>query len=270
MSQERRGVGGGRRPPPGLVDAHAHLTDERFGDELDAVIERASSAGITRILTCGEDVASSEAAVALARRSPVIRAAVGIHPHRAASCDERSLGRIRALASDPAVVAIGEIGIDLSGRSAPEPDQRRALTAQLALANELGLPVCLHVRDAGAVVRGLLGAMTRPWGYVHCYSEGPAEVGLWVDLGLSISFAGPVTYPRNDALRAAAAVVPPDRLLLETDAPYLAPQDRRGQRNEPALIVSTYGHVARTRGVSAPELVAQVSRNASALFGTRW
>jgi len=253
-----------------VIDAHAHLTHDRLRDDIDGVIDRAAAAGITRILTCGEDVASSEAAVALARRSPVVRAAVGIHPHMAATCDERSLRRLRELARQPGVVAIGEIGIDLSGRSASRADQERAFRAQVELALELDLPVCLHVRESGPVVRSVLDGMSPPQGYVHCYSEGPGEIAEWMRLGFAISFAGPVTFPKNGTLREAARLVAEDRLLIETDAPYLAPQAQRGRRNEPAFIAATYEQVASVRGVSTADLAAQVAENAASLFGDRW
>jgi TatD DNase family protein len=277
---------GGYRGPPGarafpaargaegrvnaLIDAHAHLTDDRLADDLEAVIARASDAGITRILTCGEDVPSSERAVALVRRWPTVRAAVGTHPHRAASLDDEAIRRLRELAAAPGVVAIGEIGIDLSGRSAPRSEQERAFVAQVELAIDLGMPVCIHVRDAGEAVRRLLDGIGPVQGYVHCYSEGPDEVDDWIRRGLLVSFAGTVTFPRNDALRAAATCVPDDRLLVETDAPYLAPQPQRGRRNEPAFIAATYGVIASARGVTQERLADRVRENAASLFGGRW
>ena len=253
-----------------MIDAHAHLTDDRFSADIDAVLQRAADAGVERILTCGEDVASSEAAIALATGSPIVRVAVGIHPHRAAHATAEALRRIRELASDPRVVAIGEIGIDLSGRSATPADQERAFVAQLELAADLDLPACVHVRDAGEVTRSLLDRATAVSGYVHCYSEGPGEMDDWVRRGFLVSFAGTVTFPRNDALRAAAALVPDDRILLETDAPYLAPRPQRGRRNEPALVAATYAEVARVRGGTVAGLADHVRENAASLFGERW
>jgi TatD DNase family protein len=253
-----------------VIDAHAHLTDERVAADLDAVIARAGDAGVERILTCGEDVVSSERAVALAARWPMVRAAVGIHPHRASSLSADAVRRLRELAAAPGVVAIGEIGVDLSGRSAPLADQERAFVAQVELAADLGLPVCIHVRDAGVVVRQLLAPMKLVRGYVHCYSEGPEEVDAWIDRGLLLSFAGTVTFPGSAALRAAAALVPDDRILVETDAPYLAPQPQRGRRNEPAFIRATYETIAELRGTTADRLARRVRENAASLFGGRW
>lgn len=270
MTADPQGVGGGEDPAPRLIDAHAHLTDERFSRDLDAVLERAREAGVERILACGEDIASSERAVELARRDTLVRAAVGIHPHRAATCDEHALARLRELARDRSVVAIGEIGMDLSGRSAPRDAQESVLTSQLALALELAKPVCLHVRESGDAVRAILDRVSGVHGYVHCYSETASEVPGWVDRGFFVSFSGTVTYPRAEALRAAAAAVPDDRLLVETDAPALAPQAHRGRRNEPALIGETYALVAGIRGTSTARLVELVARNAASLFGERW
>ena len=220
-----------------------------------------------------------------------MRVAVGIHPHRAASCDAASLERLRALAADPRVVAIGEIGIDRSGRSAPLVDQERAFAVQLALAAELDLPVVVHVRDAGEDARRIidgvnerlvtdahatgreattLRAASRVRGQLHCYSEGPDEVAGWLARGFHLSFSGTVTYPKSGALRAAAHLVPADRLLAETDAPYLAPQAVRGQRNEPAFVVHTVAVLAAERGVGADALANQLAANAASLFGSRW
>lgn len=253
-----------------MIDAHAHLTDPRFASELDEVIARARGAGLERILTCGEDVSSSRAAIEVARRHGIVRVAVGIHPHRAQSCDREAIAALRRLASDEQVVAIGEIGLDLSGRSAPREDQQRALVAQLELAAELDLPVVLHVRESGSDVRALIDRAQRARGLVHCFSEGPLEVDEWTARGLYVSFAGTVTFARNSALREAARAVPEDRLLVETDAPYLAPEPHRGRRNEPAFVAATYGRVAAERGIGVDTLVSVTARNAAVLFGTRW
>jgi TatD DNase family protein len=253
-----------------VIDAHAHLTDARFAEDLPEVISRARTAGIERILTAGEDVASSEAAVGLARRHPEVRVAVGVHPHRAAAWDQRVLARITELAREPGVVAIGEIGMDFSGRSAPAEMQETAFRAQLALASLVGLPVVLHVRDAGERVRAILREAEGVAGMVHCYSEGAPELAEWLALGLHISFAGTVTYPGSERLRAAAKIVPADRLLAETDAPYLAPQNARGRRNEPLYVAATHAALARERGEGVGEVAQQVARNARKLFGAAW
>lgn len=252
-----------------MIDAHAHLTDPRLAGEAALIIGRARAAGVRRILTCGEDLASSRAALALARAHPGVRIAVGVHPHRAASLDDDALAELRRLAADPLVVAIGEIGIDHSGRSAAADIQEAAFLAQVDLAQELGLPAVVHVRDAGSLVRRLVRGR-RLRAQLHCYSEGPAEIPDWLDLGFAISFAGTITFKRNDPLRTAAALVPAGRILIETDAPYLAPEPHRGQRNEPALIAATYAAAAAARGASVEALVVDVEASAARLFGPRW
>lgn len=253
-----------------MIDAHAHLDDRRFSDDLDAVLARASAAGIERVLSCAEDLASSERTVLIARRHSSVRVAVGVHPHRAESWNTDVHGMIDRLARDDRVVAIGEIGLDLSGRSAPREAQETAFLAQLALANVLGLPVVVHVRDAGALARELVDRAGGARGMVHCYSEGPDEVDEWMRRGFAVSFAGPVTYPKNDALRRAAARASADRILLETDAPYLAPQARRGSRNEPAFVLETLAAVAAARREDPAELGRQIAENGRKLFGDRF
>ena len=253
-----------------MIDAHAHLTDRRFAADVADVLERARKAGIERVLTAAEDVASSEEALALAAHHGDVRVAVGVHPHRAASWNVEALSRLTELARDPRVVAIGEIGMDFSGRSSPPDVQEAAFRGQLALASLLGLPVVIHVRDAGERVRAILGEGLAPPGMVHCYSEGPDELAAWLDLGLHISFAGTITYPGSDALKDAGARVPADRLLAETDAPYLAPQNARGRRNEPLYVAATHAALAHVRGADIGDLAGQIARNARDLFGERW
>jgi TatD DNase family protein len=258
------------RYPPAVIDAHAHLTDRRFATDVADVLERARKAGIERVLTAGEDVASSDDAVALAAQHDDVRVAVGVHPHRAASWGPDALDRLTDLARGPRVVAIGEIGMDFSGRSAAPDAQEAAFRGQIALAALLDLPVVIHVRDAGDRVRAILGESAPVHGMIHCYSEGPDELARWLDLGLHISFAGTLTYPGSDQLRAAAVLVPTDRLLAETDAPYLAPQNARGRRNEPLYVAATHAALARERGADIGDLAAQVAQNAQKLFGERW
>jgi TatD DNase family protein len=253
-----------------VIDAHAHLTDRRFAADVADVLERARKAGIERVLTAAEDVASSEEALALAAHHDDIRVAVGVHPHRAGSWNVEALSRLTELARDARVVAIGEIGMDFSGRSSPPDVQEAAFRGQLALASLLDLPVVIHVRESGERVRAILGEGTLVRGMIHCYSEGPEELPGWLDLGLYISFAGTVTYPGSDRLRSAAALVPANRLLAETDAPYLAPQNARGRRNEPLYVAATHAGLARERGADIGDLAAEIARNARNLFGERW
>ena len=252
-----------------MIDAHAHLTDPLFRDDVGEVIERAMAAGVERVLTCGEDVESSERALRLAHTYPqLLRVAVGYHPHRAGSFDTAALASLRELAQDPLVVAIGEIGVDLSGRSAPIEAQRLALVAQVALAAECDLPVVVHMREAAQELRAALERCPPVRGQLHCYSEGPGELDGWSRLGLIPSFAGTVTFPRNARLREAALRA--ETLLVETDSPYLAPEPQRGQRNEPQRVRDTYALIASQRGVSVERLVDETRATARTLFGVRW
>ena len=253
-----------------MIDAHAHLDDPRLRDDVDAVIARAAAAGVARILSCGEDIASSRRTLEVAMRHPAVRVAVGVHPHRALSWDAAAADALRALAADPRVVALGEMGVDLSGRSAPREAQERAFSEQLVLARELDLPVVVHVRDAGQLAREIVDRVVGSRGMIHCFSEGPAEALEWVARGFAVSFAGTVTYPKNAVLREAARAVPRGSLLLETDAPYLAPQTRRGQRNEPAFVIDTLAAVALARGETPAALATAVGQAAERLFGPRW
>lgn len=254
-----------------MIDAHAHLDDRRFARDLEAVIARAAPAGVTRIVSCGGDMRSSEANVTIAGSHPSVRATVGVHPHRAAEWSAQTERVIERLSSEPRVVAIGEIGLDFSGRSAPREAQEAAFLAQLALASRLDLPVVVHVRDSGPAVRALIDRAGPVRGMIHCYSEGPAEVAAWLERGLFISFAGIATYPDNGRLREAARLVPSDRVFVETDAPYLQPQARRRERrNEPAFVAETLAVIAEARGDDPTALGRQTEANAAALFGTRW
>jgi TatD DNase family protein len=253
-----------------VIDAHAHLDDPRLVDDLDGVIARAVAAGITRVLSCGEDLATSRRTAGIAERYPIVRVAIGVHPHRAATWSDDVAADLVSLAKDERVVAIGEIGVDLSGRSAPRETQERAFTAQLELARALDLPVVVHIRDAGALAREIVDRVPGSRGMIHCFSEGPAEVDEWVRRGFAISFAGTVTYPKNATLREAAARVPHDALLVETDAPYLAPQRRRGQRNEPAYATETLAALSAARSEPLDRTAQAVSDAARRLFSPRW
>lgn len=253
-----------------MIDAHAHLTDARLAGDLGAVLERAAAAGAVRVLSCGEDLASSERNLVLARHHAAVRVAVGVHPHRATAWSLAVADGLRRLASDQRVVAIGEIGIDLSGRSAPREAQERAFAAQLALARELDMPVVVHMRDAGPLAREIIDRVPGVRGMIHCYSEGPEQVDEWLRRGFVLSFAGTVTYPNSSALRDSARLCPRDRILVETDAPYLAPQGHRGQRNEPAFVAETFAAIADARGERQDELERAMAATAEALFGPRW
>jgi TatD DNase family protein len=252
-----------------LVDTHAHLHDPAFDADRPAVIARARAAGVAGFLTIGTDVGSSEAAVALAGAEADVHAAVGIHPHDARTADETTLERIAALARAPRVVAIGEIGLDFYRDLSPRPVQRTALVAQLRLARAVGKPVLLHCREAHADLLDVCEAegIAAVGGILHCFSGdlGVARRGL--DLGLLISIAGPVTYPNARRLADVVRALPLDRLVVETDCPYLPPQPWRGQRNEPAYLPVTAARVAELLGVPASRVAAATTENAVRLLG---
>jgi TatD DNase family protein len=253
---------------PDLFDTHAHLHFPEFAADLDAVLERARVAGVRRILTIGTDVATSQAAVAMAVRLPDVWAAVGIHPHEAADADDAALAEIERLASRPKVVAIGETGLDFFRNLAPREAQARAFQSQLALARRSRKPVLIHCREAHEETLRLLAEadVREAGGIMHCFSGDVGIARRCLDLGLLVSLAGPVTYPKPGALTDVARFVPVDRLVVETDCPFLPPQPYRGKRNEPAYLAITAARVAELRGEPFVELAARMSENARALL----
>ena len=249
-----------------LIDSHAHLDSPKFDGDREAVVERAREAGLVAILNVGGDLASSRAAVALAERYGFIYAAVGVHPHDARTVTPAVLDDLRTLSRHPKVVAIGEIGLDYYRDLSPRPVQRQAFADQLALAAELGLPVIVHSREA---LDDVLAAL-QGWegtGVLHSYSGGPERLEEVLELGFSIGISGPVTFPKAERLRAVAEAVPLERLLVETDCPYLTPVPHRGRRNEPAYVRYVAQAVARARGMEAEPLARATADNARRLFG---
>ena len=249
-----------------MIDSHTHL--ELCDAEPAELVAQARQAGVTRMLTIGIDEASSRRALEAARANEGVKAAVGRHPNSAEGFDDAAAAELLELAADPECAAVGETGIDLYREGAPLADQERAFAAQAQVAREAGKPLVIHSRAAGPETVAFLREHARGLPVVlHCFSmadrldECLAE-GWW------ISFAGNVTYPSAGELADAARKVPADRLLVETDAPYLAPQAHRGERNVPANVVETARFVAQARGVPYEELEADVERNARELF--RW
>ncbi|MGE5334302.1 MAG: TatD family hydrolase [Nitrososphaerota archaeon] len=251
-----------------LIDTHCHVQMRQFASDRDAVIAAAFASGVERLIVPGIDVDTSKAALELAERFPGrIFAGVGTHPHDASTLTSEALREQRAIAQQPGIVAIGEIGLDYFRDLSPRDIQRHALIAQLGLARELDLPVILHNRESHEDLIALLRAHgTGVRGIFHCFIGDRAMAADALDLGFYISFAGPLTYPRNEELRAVAAWAPADRILVETDSPYLSPHPLRGKRNEPQRVTLVARTLAETRGVTEPEIAELTTRNAAAAF----
>ncbi len=244
-----------------MIDTHAHLTAL---DDPDEAIERAAESGVTRILTVGTSVEDVRRALELAERHDGVFAILGIHPHEAGTATEADLAALHELLEHPKAVAVGETGLDWYRDYAPRDDQRRVFAAQLELAAELGKPVVIHTRaaddDTLAALAGFAGTVV-----LHCFSS-PRLLPTALERGWYVSFAGNATFPKAVDLRLAATQVPADRILAETDSPYLAPQPVRGKRNEPANVVHTVAALARARDEKPAELVLQIDRNATDCF----
>jgi len=246
-----------------VIDTHAHL--DACAEPADELVARALEAGVGRIVSVGSGLDSCRETLAIAGRHDGVFAALGIHPHQAAEPDATRLDELRELLADERAVAVGETGLDFYRDYAPHDRQRELFERQLDLAAELGKTVVVHTRAASeetaAALEPFAGTVV-----LHCFSASELlEVAL--ERGYYISFAGNVTYPKADDLREAARAVPADRLLAETDSPYLSPQPRRGRPNEPANVVHTIAALAETRDEDAPELGARLDANASAAFG---
>jgi TatD DNase family protein len=243
-----------------VIDTHAHLDACEHPAE---AIRRARSAGVTRVLTVGTTIEGCRAALALADELEGVFAILGVHPHEAG--DAGDLDQLRDLLRHPRAVAVGETGLDFFRDYAPRPAQRRLFGAERDLAAELGMALVIHTRTADEETAGMLAGHA---GIVvlHCFSS-PALLPVALERGYYVSFAGNVTYPKAAELREAARAVPVDRLLAETDTPYLAPQPVRSRRNEPAHVVHTLAALAETRAEDAGELAARVDANATAAFG---
>jgi TatD DNase family protein len=246
-----------------MIDSHAHLDGE--GVDAAALLERAREAGVRGVVAIGTGVASGRRALAIAQREPGVVAAIGIHPHDADGEDASRLDELRDLLSDPHAVAIGEIGLDYYRDYAPHDAQQRLFADQLDLASDLGLPVAIHTRaadtDTAAALERFDGTVV-----LHCFSS-PQLLPVALERGYYVSFAGNATYKNATDLRLAATQVPADRILAETDTPYLAPVPLRGRPNEPAHVVHTLAALAQVRGEDPAELERLIEQNAARVFG---
>jgi TatD DNase family protein len=251
-----------------LIDTHCHLNSPRFADDLPETIARAQQAGVTQMIVVGYDVPSSEEAVELAERHAPIFAAVAVHPHDSKDYSTAAQARLRELAAHPKVVAIGEIGLDFHYDFSPVESQFAAFRAQLALAREASLPVIIHCREA---YRNTLDVLAEEdaqavGGVMHCWAGSAAEAERALRMGLFLGIGGILTFKNAAELREIALSAPMDRLLVETDAPYLAPAPHRGKRNEPAYTRLVAQQLACVRAVALEEIAARTTENALRLF----
>jgi TatD DNase family protein len=257
-----------------FVDTHCHLNFESYAVDRAQVIERAQSAAVTQIINPGVDRASSEESLQLAESLPGFYAAVGIHPNSTADFQPDDLNWIRALAAHEKALAIGEIGLDYHWDKSPKAQQFAAFEAQLALAAELNLPVIIHNREASEDVLAILenwaktltGPLKEAPGVLHSFSAPASIAERALAINLYLGFTGPITFKKSDDLRRIAAQIPLDRLLLETDGPFLTPEPHRGKRNEPAYIPLIADRIASLRQISLETLAQATSANAQRLF----
>ena len=251
-----------------LFDTHGHLHFPEFDADRAQMLARARAAGVTRMLTIGTEVPTSRAAMALAEQEPDVWATVGVHPHDAAEADDGALSEIERLAGGARVVAIGEIGLDFFRNLSPRETQERVFRHLIGMARRLRKPVVVHCRDAHTEVLAILAdeRVSDVGGIMHCFSGDVPIARRCLDLGLLVSLAGPVTYPNARALPDVARFVPADRLVIETDCPFLPPQGYRGKRNEPAYLAITAARVAALRNESVEDLARHASDNARRLL----
>ncbi len=251
-----------------LIDTHCHLADPAYDADRDAVLARAAAAGVERVVVIGETPETAERALGLAAAHPQLAATAGLHPHEARRWDDAMAGWLRRALRAPGVVAAGEMGLDYHYDHAPRDAQRAAFDAQLAIAGEAGRPAVIHAREADDDVAAILRAHPQVAAILHSFSSGPALLRAGVDLGHYVSFSGMVTFRswrQDDAIRATSL----DRLLIETDGPYLAPVPHRGKRNEPGYVRLVADRLAQVLGLDVDEVITRTGANACRVFGPR-
>lgn len=251
-----------------LIDSHAHLDMDDYKDDLESVIDRAFTGGIERIITIGIDLVSSVKALELANRYDFLYSTVGFHPHEADNVSYAHLMELQALAKENKVVAWGEIGLDFFKNRSQREKQIEIFKAQLEIANNIDFPVIIHNRDADKEILEILNSYKNftHKGIIHCFSSDYKTALDFIDLGFHISIPGIVTFKNADKLKEVARRIPLDRLLVETDAPFLAPVPRRGKRNEPLFVIYTAKMIAELRGMEFEELAAVTTANCKNLF----
>jgi TatD DNase family protein len=252
-----------------LVDSHCHLEFPDFADDLDAIVDRAAGAGVGRMITISTRVRQFDRLLAIVERFSNVFCSIGTHPHNAHEELDIAAKDLVEMSRHPKVVAIGEAGLDYHYDLSPRDAQETGFRRHIAAARETGLPLVIHSREADADMARILTEETGKGAFpaiLHCFTAGPELARTAMELGLHISFTGIITFKRSDELRAIAASLPPDRILVETDSPYLAPGKYRGKRNEPAYVTEVAKVLAATRGVSTDEIAAQTTENFFRLF----
>ncbi len=250
-----------------LVDSHCHLDDGKFDEDREQTIERALAAGVSRLLAIGtgNGPPDLEVALRLAERYPFIYATVGVHPHDAAKATDETFARLADLAQHPKVLAIGEIGLDYHYDFSPRDVQRAVFERQLAIADDAKKPIVIHTREAWEDTLAQITALPHG-GVMHCFTGHAAQARQSLDRGFHLGFGGVLTFPKAETLREAAALCPDDRLLVETDCPYLAPVPHRGKRNEPAFVLETAKRLAQVRGTTPDRIADLTTQNFNRLF----
>ena len=253
----------------GLVDSHCHLDDAKFDEDREQVIERARAAGVGRMMTIGtgNGPPDLEVAIRLAERYDFVYATIGVHPHEASKATEATFEHLTELARHPKVLAVGEIGLDYHYDFSPREVQRAVFERQLELAKEARKPIVIHTREAWEDTMAALASWTGG-GVMHCFTGDRNQAQEALDLGFHLGFGGVLTFPKAEEVREAARLTPDDRLLVETDCPYLAPVPHRGKRNEPAFVVETARRLAEVRGRPLEEIAEITTRNWERLFST--
>lgn len=246
-----------------MIDSHCHLTDPRLGAQLDAVLARAAAANVTHLVTIGTDPDDAAEAIAVCEKHPVrVRCAVGIHPNYCQNVELSAVERIRELSAHPSVVALGEMGLDYHYDFAEPSRQKRFFEAQLNLAAELGRPVVIHCREAVSDALDILKGYPSVRCVFHCFTGTVDEAVRIVNAGYLLGFTGPITFKKNDALRECVRQTPLDRILVETDAPYLSPEPVRSQKTcEPAFVAHTLAMVAKVKGLLIDEVDRATAEN---------
>jgi TatD DNase family protein len=253
-----------------MIDTHCHLTDPRLLEQLDAVLQRAAAAGVSRMVTIGTDADDDAHAVALCRGRENLRCAVGVHPNHASESQLEDLDRVREIQNDPAVVALGEMGLDYFHNFSDRARQREFFLRQMQMATEVNKPVVIHCREAVDDTLSLMRDFPQVRAVFHCFTGTLDEARRIVEAGYLLGFTGPITFKKNDALREVVRFVPADRMLVETDAPYLTPEPMRKQKaNEPALVTHVAAMVGQVKGMSLEDVDRITSENAVRFYGWR-